>query len=838
VTNSFDIYDLEAASLLGSKFLLSLEEGVGKREIYEKSKQTLSRYFELRALDTKTLEFFSRHKSKFIVELNNKERAYLRDMFTRLSEDKVNREDIQFLKTLSENVIDKEIHYFPLLLSLILKTYPRELTKGTKDSFKVGKRLSKLLQDILKGKELDNLTKVFLKEPIPIGLPHINTSLEDLHKFLTPYGFTPALFSNIHSILIKNFTQRESSDIVSLLKNTDISSIDDLRNFPFHDFFRPEDETLARISRIVSDKASKVKQILVQKDIELDRKDLKVREETHQLLRRNVENLQSLIDVAKRDLQAMLSKTQEQFTALEKALKLHIRHVQAHENASISLKKAIDENKALLNISIEDIKSLFPPPPLWDIECLVKEFWHELPYIEIIDPSCEKRIIKLLKREEKIASDKKVFLQLSNREKSGFIPDTERVISNYCNVFKEILEPLLIREVINRMIEIWPPNVDFENPKSRIIATKKIHLAGLNLLPSGHFYRFGSRGKIEPIVDKKLLKKRELISTALRKRFSTLVSVLVYDIRGSSFMAHRLRNAKKERAIRNKFQSTMLDAAMRGSSFILKDTGDGGILWFGGNSKKHYRNMYKCRECKSGGILRSSTAFEDEFTLSPHPKSAEMAIRTALNLVQTAEEFVRENYMNYRDWFEEITEKEIFHDGITYALLPPKFKSLFRLGIGIASGQPIKDIIFSPNAFGDPDLTGIIIDESALFSSGKSPERSVILIDHCTLINLLLNSDQYFLTELLTREDSDEAVINKLLTILKREETEQEFIFEDFTISPVGLYYIDHKDKNKRIEFKLWKNLKLEFNDRGELSCKRGRVKILYEVSGKEKNEK
>jgi hypothetical protein len=94
------------------------------------------------------------------------------------------------------------------------------------------------------------------------------------------------------------------------------------------------------------------------------------------------------------------------------------------------------------------------------------------------------------------------------------------------------------------------------------------------------------------------------------------------------------------------------------------------------------------------------------------------------------------------------------------------------------------------------------------------------------------------LTLPLTREDSDEVVIDKLLTILKREESEQEFIFDDFTVSPVGLYYIDYKDKEKSIEFKLWKNLKLEFNDKGDLSSKRGRVKILYEVLVKEKNEK
>ena len=122
-------------------------------------------------------------------------------------------------------------------------------------------------------------------------------------------------------------------------------------------------------------------------------------------------------------------------------------------------------------------------------------------------------------------------------------------------------------------------------------------------------------------------------------------------------------------------------------------------------------------------------------------------------MVKSAEKFVKENYVKYRGWFGEITEKEIFHEGITYALLPPQFKSLFRLGIGIASGSPGKDLIFTPNAFGDPDLNGILVDEAALLSSGRSPERSVILIDNNTLINLMLNSDDYLLTEPIKKDD-------------------------------------------------------------------------------------
>ena len=75
MTDSFYIFDLETAAVMGSKLLFSLQEGVGESELYETSKQTLSRYFELRGLDIKKLDFFLEHKCKFTMELNKEERA-------------------------------------------------------------------------------------------------------------------------------------------------------------------------------------------------------------------------------------------------------------------------------------------------------------------------------------------------------------------------------------------------------------------------------------------------------------------------------------------------------------------------------------------------------------------------------------------------------------------------------------------------------------------------------------------------------------------------------------------------------------------------------------------
>jgi hypothetical protein len=71
------------------------------------------------------------------------------------------------------------------------------------------------------------------------------------------------------------------------------------------------------------------------------------------------------------------------------------------------------------------------------------------------------------------------------------------------------------------------------------------------------------------------------------------------------------------------------------------------------------------------------------------------------------------------------------------------FRSLFRLGIGIASGIPSRDIAIGPNAFGDPDLRGMLVNEAKILSEGRDPERSVILIDHDTIFSLLFNTSKF-----------------------------------------------------------------------------------------------
>jgi hypothetical protein len=828
---------LEIASTYESKLLETLEENVGEKSRVEYHKDLLLRFLKPKSIKTTFSDFITEHSVKIFVEIGNEDLAYLRDIFVRLKEDKLYKKDKKFLCDLFLNALDKGEHFFIILLSALIKLFPAELIEGFKDALVIGKRLIDIIYEGIPVEEIKPLTRLVTKEPFFLGFPARNLSVGDLARFLSRYGLTPSVFTRIHDILIEDFTDRESGDIISLFKNSEMTSTQSLRNFPFGDFFVPSKNTLQTLAKIASQKSAKAKKNLMDRDRVLDGKDMKVREETNKFLQKSLNKLQGLVDVKNQDLSMALTKVQEEITRLEETLKLHLRMVQELKSSGGTLKDEIDQNRVLQSIKPQDISSLLTPVPAWIIEKIVIEFWKAQPFLAIISPAAEKGIIHFLRKMERATKDNQLFSKLSSNSKRSFLPDVKKVIYNYKLVFYEILEVIYVRDIINNMIEIWPPSVDFDNARSRKLGDKTVHLVGLDLLPKGKFYRFSKTGKIQPKIDKENLELKAEISKILRKKFSSLVSTLVYDIRGSSFMSHRLRDAERERSILSLFQSRIFEASRKGSSFILKDTGDGGILWFGSNSQKLYRNIYKTSRTRSGSVVRYSTALEDEFNLLPHLQSGEMSIRTALNMVKAAEKFVKENYVKYRGWFGEITEKEIFHEGITYALLPPQFKSLFRLGVGIASGSPGKDLIFTPNAFGDPDLNGILVDEAALLSSGKSPERSVILIDNNTLINLMLNSDDYLLAEPLKKGDSEKEIINKLLYILKADEKERSFFFDGFSVSPVGIYHLDEQDKRKALKFDIPEDLRLTINEKGELVIKKERIKIIYEVLPEEKDE-
>jgi hypothetical protein len=308
-------------------------------------------------------------------------------------------------------------------------------------------------------------------------------------------------------------------------------------------------------------------------------------------------------------------------------------------------------------------------------------------------------------------------------------------------------------------------------------------------------------------------------------KYRKCVSILVYDIRGSSYMGIKLNDATKEQRIKYKFAKEMAQVVKKYGGFLLKDTGDGGLVWFSENSGSLYDYLYTESVTGKGTQLRYSICSGGDLDIIPASDAARRAILCARDMVLRAEEFVRANFVHYREWFADVAERTLELDGITYALLPPEFKSLFRIGVGIASGVPDRDVIFATNSYGDPDLVGPILSDANIYSRERQPGRSVIICDLPTVTNLILNIESFEYPI----EYKDFEKYCKILEELRR--TTHGYLLSDLKVSilPKGVHLLGELNKFKAIVDARVDNFYV--GEQGNLyDDEKKRIKVLYEI--------
>jgi len=287
---------------------------------------------------------------------------------------------------------------------------------------------------------------------------------------------------------------------------------------------------------------------------------------------------------------------------------------------------------------------------------------------------------------------------------------------------------------------------NFQQFKDPVKKRKESLYASFNLIPRERFFYINSTGDIYLNANKLENLTPGDLHSVISNNYSKVVTTLVYDIRGSSFMSSKLNNAEKQKFIMKKFQNSINNVIKNNNGVPIKETGDGGIIIFTANSREMNRNLFKESISSKNIHIRHSIATGADIVLKETNFSSIESIKCSIKMVESAETFIKDNYANYREWFFNIQEKKVIHEGIEYALLPPEFKSLFRIGVGVASGIVNRDINLSINAFGDIDLYGTNVNEAKVYSGVKDPSSSVVIIDHTTLFNLILNSDYFDIT--------------------------------------------------------------------------------------------
>lgn len=277
-------------------------------------------------------------------------------------------------------------------------------------------------------------------------------------------------------------------------------------------------------------------------------------------------------------------------------------------------------------------------------------------------------------------------------------------------------------------------------------------------------------------------------------------------------MGTKLRNAKKESEIRNLFQESMLVIAEKYGGIPIKDTGDGGIVFFAAN---HY-------------------AIKNRTTLAPEHGSTLSAVRSSIEMIREAGNFVQENIGRYQDWFRETGERKIDFEGATYATLPPSYRAIFQIGVGIASGMYPNEIYLDENAYGEFDITGMLVREANFYSKVKAEEKSVAVCDDATLYNLLLNVEKFsFLSEEGLRTDPLMLDIEQGLEYwLNQKRKSHGFILDLYKIFVARLR--EQAAYPKKLKLTLGDDIII--NETGDLKDgKGGRGKFLFEIFSGEK---
>ena len=659
---------------------------------------------------------------------------------------------------------------------------------------------------------------------------HVQLDTIDFETFkgkMGQYKLAPTLLKAVHGAVLTARCEFLVGDLIKDIEQKTFKRIQDLLNIPVVYLRYLSDGSVMRLVKAIISRLEDTERLTADDIKELDMFSARVKEQLKNLYNEaNKELRESVLgEIGTTGGPEILLRISTLFTRLQRMLLGHLFHIGDYLERRKRNELVMEDIVKLRTVSAEQFRKMFPVSPAVSINELYDETIFFLNYGDLSKDEWKTYADTLMRNIEacfkKSKSDPGLREELSclgSYEKRGVFGgdlNVETFYKNYFDFFRNEVNPIILGHRIFNLLDIWPPR---EYQKKKFKTSDLVNFGAVVLNKAKILYPAGDVRQIE-------VENGPALSRFLKNYYRT-VTVLCYDIRGSTYMGGRLQNAEKERKIKYKFSLEMSGIVRKYGGFLLKDTGDGGIAWFGDNSKTLYERSYTESVTGKGFKLRYSIFSGGEFELLPADDSAKRAILCALDMVKKAEEFIKANFVHYREWFGELKEREVKVEGITYALLPPAFRSLFRIGVGIASGMPGRDVVFGLNSFGDPDLVGPLLSDANFFSMGKEPSRSVILTDMNSVINLIANIEHFDLIPI--KSDQDFVALTDMVAKVRSDD--RGYLLNDllFSLKKLGTYCIAD-DKERAVAYELPRNLELD--EHGNLFDEHGKkLKLLFEV--------
>ncbi|MGE3063608.1 MAG: hypothetical protein AB7T10_08255 [bacterium] len=837
-----------------SKYVSTLQDEFGKKEEFTQNIQRILLLSKRKNINVDCLEPFVvfQDTGQIYLFFNEAKFEMLCSLFKLLLSQSIDIVELKSqLKQIYKNIAEKNSK-LPLLFELsVIKVFiivyneNKEHLTNKKDIFtdslaKLRDILIEIRNEIYSYNMFnrDFHTKI-LDKALILPSPEFTDSWDTLRKKISSFSFPFRYFVDLVLIFNTAASLEKELDIIDYFENRTIWSVDDILR-PVYVNYMPflRDEVKDIILRTISKKSKQTREYLIKEKDDLDKQITQLKTDMLESLNQFnsdvsaelnetvkfpmdigiINKLNSFIIDFNRNLMAnviMGGKLMERFSLYQKKM------VKNEQTRNIVFNQYLEILKQQASIEPSDIflSILIFNDYSDDFSTFFEKYKPQiLKVAKTTFDSLKKEYAEKQSKDvgEDIALMQNLFIGAGFQKKFNY----QFVKDKFTEIMESVTNDLIIYLLIDS-VRLY----NFQQFKDPVKKRKESLYASFNLIPKKRFFYCNSTGDIYPDSDNMENLSTNELNSIITNNYSKVVSTLVYDIRGSTFMSSKLNNAEKQKFIMKKFQNTINNVIKNGGGIPIKETGDGGITIFTANSREIYRNMFKESISSKNVHIRHSIASGAEILLKETNTSSIESIKCSIKMADAAEAFIKDNFINYREWFFDVHEKKVIHEGIEYALLPPEFKSLFRIGIGVASGIVNRDINLSINAFGDIDLYGTNVNEAKIFSGGKDPTSSVIIIDHTTLFNIILNADYFDITTDIFPEGSrhNEEIFKDLIV------GKNTLNVENIKFKYYAVYLPMSRDKNESLIFdKKISGLTIDSN--GKLFFEGNEAKILYQL--------
>ncbi len=797
--------NLFLSTLSQSKYFLSFDENLSEKEKYRENINKLLLLLKKKNVNLSQIQFFveKQDTGAIFVYIPDEEFEMFSSLFKLFIKDSLERNEIYSqLKKYYKIVIEKDqtlaLLFEIVAIKLLLHIYSENNSQYDDNKQKKIDELREILKDIRNELYSVNIfnrefqTKIF--DITKIDSEEIQLEEESFREsFVKKYDFSYVTLKNLLQMFNTAASLDKEISIIDYFENRTVWSVDDILK-PDHVIYFPflRKELQDVILKSIIKKSKQTRDFLLKEKEDLERQLEQIKNDMNDSLNNFFNNIKKeTIESIKYPVNPSIPNKINSFIIdFNRNIMANIIQANKLSERWTNLQKRMIKNENLRNFTYDQYVEILQNEGSIEKNFFIESILIFFEYYSSFDDFFEKfkpMILKVVKnsfeelKKEFANKKEKTINQEINSISELFVETKFSKKFNYDLIKKKFLD--IMDDLINQLIiSILFTSIKIYNTEKEKYDNKKnlyILNSIINLIPAKRMIHLSNK-PLDNIYDINETD-YEKLKNIIKKNYSNMVSVLVYDIRGSTYMSAKLNNAEKQKFIMKKFQHAINNAIKTNFGIPLKETGDGGISIFCSNSKDLYRTLFKETISSKNVLLRHSIATGSDLFIKESSTASLESIKCSLKMVETAETFIKDNYINYREWFFDVHEKKVIHEGIEYALLPPEFKSLFRIGVGISSGIVNRDVNIAINAFGDIDIYGNNINESKILSGVKNPNTSVIIIDHFTLFSAILNSN--YIDVLYGMNDSIDKNLSGMLNF------NQQFIIENVKVKFYGLYF-------------------------------------------------